>query len=153
MRIEHILVDGYSIMHQWTELKPARLQSLATGRQALIHLLTQFHDADGRALTVVFDGRSLPRGGEATRTSIQVVFSKDGQTADAVIERIIGQSPKPQSFLVATDDYAEQNVVEGFGAQTISAQGFHSMVQAEVSDLSQTLETLSLKNRNFGRRH
>lgn len=149
---EHILVDGYSILHQWEELRKPRLQSLAKGRQALIQLLTQFHDARGGQLTVVFDGRSLPRGGEAISTAIGVVYSKAGQTADAVIERIVGQSPKPETYTVATDDHAEQNLVESLGGRTLSADAFHSMVQAELQDIGSLIEQISQKNRNFGRR-
>ena len=153
MAIEHILVDGYSILHQWPELKKARLHNMAAGRQALIHLLTQFQDCNGTRLTVVFDGRSIPKSGEGSSTQIQIVYSKSGQTADALIERLIGQSANPSSFLVATDDHAEQNIVEAFGAQTISADGFHAMVIAELEDLGDVLERLSMDNRRFNRRN
>ncbi len=152
MAIEHILVDGYSIVHQWAELKKARLHSLAAARQALILLLTRFHDCHGGRLTVVFDGRSVPRGGEPIRTGIQVLYSKDGQTADAVIERIVGQSANPSTYLVATEDHAEQNTVDGLGGQTISADGFHAMVESELDDLGHVIESMSHKSRPFGRR-
>lgn len=152
MVTEHILVDGYSILHNWTELKPARTRSLAAGRQALIHLLTQFHDCRGGSLTIVFDGRSLPQGGDGIRSSIQILYSKEGQTADAVIERMVGQSPKPDQYLVATDDYAEQNVVEGLGARTISADIFHAMVEGELNNLETALEKISFKNRRFNQK-
>ncbi|MBI4027157.1 MAG: NYN domain-containing protein [Verrucomicrobia bacterium] len=146
---KHILVDGYSILHQWSELKAARTRSLAAGRQALIHLLTQFHDGHGGCLTLVFDGRNVPRGGDGIRTGIQVLYSKEGQTADAFIERMIGQSTNPGHYLVATDDHAEQMAVEGLGGETISAGGFHAMVQAELKDITQAMEEISLKNRRF----
>ncbi len=150
--IAHILVDGYSILHQWQELRPARLRNLAAGREALIHLMTQFHDCQDKKITIVFDGRSLPRGGESIRTSVQVIYSKSGQTADAVIERMVGQSPDPSRYLVATDDHAEQNMVESLGARSISADAFHGMVKAELENLDQCLESLAMKNRPFGRR-
>lgn len=148
----HILVDGYSILHQWEEFRPALRTSLAAGRQALIHILTQFHDCRGGKMTLVFDGRSLPKGGDGVRTQVDIIYSKDGQTADAVIERMVGQSARPQDFLVATDDYAEQNVIESLGGRTISADGFHAMVQSELQDLGKALETLSSRNQSFGRR-
>ena len=151
MSHEHILVDGYSMLHQWAELKPARLRSLATGRQALILLLTHFHDSHGGELTVVFDGRSLPRGGEGVKTNIHVLYSRKDETADAVIERMVGQSQRPHDFLVATDDHAEQNVVEAFGARTLSADGFHAMIEAELKDSKEILKQLSFSNRHFSR--
>ncbi len=152
MSTEHILVDGYSILHQWDELKPSRLRSLAAGRQALIHLLTRFHDCQGGELVVVFDGRSLPSDNKATSTGVRVLYSKEGQTADAVIERIVGLSSHPDSYLVATEDYAEQSVIESLGGRTISADGFYAMVKARLNDMDQAIDRISLKNRRFSRR-
>ena len=150
MEVKHIIVDGYSILHQWEELAAARVKNLASGRQALIHLLTQFHDCYGGELTVVFDGRSIPRGGDDIQTSIQILYSQKEQTADALIERMVGKSPDPSIFLVATDDYAEQNTIESLGGRAISAEGFHAMVKAELKNVQQVLDTNSLKNRRFG---
>jgi uncharacterized protein len=152
MNSSHILVDGYSILYQWPELKSRLVKNLAAGRQALIQVLTQYHDCRGGKLTVVFDGRSLPKGGEAIKTSIGVVYSKDGQTADALIERIIGQSSRPGDYLVATDDFAEQNMVESLGGQTVSADAFHSMVESELQDLKSVLDHLTRKNWSFPRK-
>lgn len=148
---EQILVDGYSILHQWDELKPARTRSLAAGREALVLLLTRFHDARGGALTVVFDGRSLPAGGLPFKTGVRVVFSRNDETADAVIERIVGQSPQPARLLVATDDAMERNVVEALGAHTVSAEIFRAMVQDELKDMQADLKKIDLRNRDFRR--
>jgi len=148
---KHILVDGYSMLHQWDELKPARLRSLAAGREALILLLTHFHDSHGGKLTVVFDGRSVPRGGAGVKTDVGILYSREGETADAVIERMVGQSPRPHDFLIATDDHAEQNIVESLGARAISADGFHAMMEDELKNLKDFLKQLSLVNRRFSR--
>jgi len=150
--MEHILVDGYSILHQWSELKAARMRSLAAGRQALIHILTQFHDCHGGHLTLVFDGRSIPRGGDGIRSGIQILYSREGQTADAVIERIVGQSADPEKFLVATDDHAEQNIIEGLGGRVLSADAFHAAVKSELKSLEQILEGISSGNSGFRNR-
>lgn len=148
---EQILVDGYSLLHQWDELKPARMRSLAAGREALVLWLTRYHDARGGQLTVVFDGRSLPAGGLPFQTGVRVVYSRDGETADAVIERFVGQSPQPARILVATDDAMERNVVEALGARTVSAEIFYAMVRDELQDLQTDLKTISLRNRDFRR--
>ncbi|MDD2710268.1 MAG: NYN domain-containing protein [Verrucomicrobiae bacterium] len=149
---EHILVDGYSLIHQWDELRTARGRGAAAGRDALISALTRFHDSHGGGLTVVFDGQSVPKGGAAIKTGIQIVYSRAGESADAVIERMVGQSPRPADFLVATDDMAEQRVVEGFGAHTISAAGFRRMVEDDSKDLGREIKDLSRRNQGFSRR-
>jgi predicted RNA-binding protein with PIN domain len=149
--MEHLLVDGYNILHQWDELKPGRGRSLAAAREALVLALTRYHDARGGELTVVFDGRSLPPGGFPFKTGIQIRFSREGETADAVIERIVGQAPKDARFLVATDDEMERQVVEALGAHTISAQILRSMVKDELDGLDATLQKLGSQNRRFSR--
>jgi predicted RNA-binding protein with PIN domain len=150
--MQHILVDGYSIIHHWDEFRKYRGGNLPVARQLLIGILTQYHDYDKRPLTVVFDGRSLPKSGETIRTSIEVIFSKTNQTADAVIEQRVGQSPKPGSYLVATEDGAEQSIIESLGGRTMSADAFHSMIMADLKEISTELDKLSSRNRSFGRR-
>ena len=150
--MEHLLVDGYSILHQWDELKPGRGRSLAAAREALVLLLTRYHDARGGELTVVFDGRSLPPGGFPFKTGLRILFSREGETADAVIERMVGQAPKDSRFLVATDDEMERSVVESLGAHTISAQILRSMVRDALKDLDAVLQKLAGRNRRFPRR-
>lgn len=150
--MEHILVDGYNILHQWTEFARARRSSLAKARQALIHLLTQFHDCHGGRMTLVFDGRSAARGDPSLRTNIEIIYSRQGESADAVIERVVGRSANPANFVVATDDRIQQSTVESFGARAISADMFHDLVESELDNLSGVLDGITARNRPFGRR-
>ena len=53
---------------------------------------------------------------------------------------------------MATDDHVEQNVVEGLGARTISADIFHAMVEGELNNLETALEEISFKNRRFNQK-
>ena len=152
MSEEHLLVDGYSILHQWDELKRDRIRSLAAGRRRLVQLLTQFHDCRPGSLTVVFDGRSGAAGGDEVGSGIEVIYSRKGQSADALIERMVGGSGRPQTFLVATDDRAERGVIEGLGGRTISADDLRLMVAAELKELSRTLEVNRARNLRFARR-
>lgn len=149
MAMEHILVDGYNMIHQWTEFQAIRSKNLAASRKALIHLLTRFHDCHGGKLTVVFDGRNLPKGSDEIRTDIGVIYSKQGQSADAVIERIVGQSANPSVYLVATDDHAEQNLVESLGGRTMSADVFHSIICEKLDGMQDLLDNLTSHNQRF----
>ena len=150
--MEHILVDGYNILHQWPEFERARRSSLAKARQALINLLTQFHDCHGGKMTLVFDGRSTSRGDPSLHTNIAVIYSRQGESADAVIERIVAHSAKPGDFLVATDDQIQRSTVESFGARVTSADMFHILVESELDNLGQALDQITSKNRSFGKR-
>jgi predicted RNA-binding protein with PIN domain len=146
---ESILVDGYSVIFRWPELQKARLKNLATSRDLLIQILTQYQDCVRKKIIVVFDGRSPSKGTASIRTNLQIYYSQQGQTADAVIERIVGQSAQPHLFLVATDDQAEQNIVEGLGGKTVSCDIFRSMIQEELEDLQELMDVLA-RNRGSG---
>jgi predicted RNA-binding protein with PIN domain len=54
MALIRILVDGYSMLHNWPELAPGAARHSARAREELIAMLTQFHDAAGTPLTIFF---------------------------------------------------------------------------------------------------
>jgi predicted RNA-binding protein with PIN domain len=62
MALVRILVDGYSLLHNWPELAPGWARHSAAARDELIRLLTLYQDAAGTPVTVFFDGSSPPRG-------------------------------------------------------------------------------------------
>ena len=53
MSLVRILVDGYSLLHNWTELAPGKPRYSAAAREDLIAVLTHYHDACGTPITVV----------------------------------------------------------------------------------------------------
>ena len=55
MALVRILVDGYSLLHNWTELAPGKPRYSAAAREELIAALTQYHDACGTPITVIFE--------------------------------------------------------------------------------------------------
>src|SRR6266567_3370333 len=56
MALVRILVDGYSLLHNWPELASGKPRHSAAAREELITQLTQYHDACGTPITIVFDG-------------------------------------------------------------------------------------------------
>ena len=63
MALVRILVDGYSLLHNWPHLAPRKARHSAAAREELIHVLTQYRDAIGTPITVVFDGSGARAGG------------------------------------------------------------------------------------------
>src|SRR5690348_11371302 len=89
MALARILVDGYSLLHNWPELAPGRPRHSARAREELIHVLTRYHDATGEPIAVFFDGAGARAGTPAgeSNAAVEVLFSRAGQTADQMIER------------------------------------------------------------------
>src|SRR5437764_11654067 len=90
MALVRILIDGYSLLHNWPELARGRARHSAAAREELIRRLTLYQDAIGTPLTIFFDGAGAPRGTQpAPSTSeVEVLYSRRGQTADNMIERV-----------------------------------------------------------------
>src|SRR5262245_59245389 len=89
MSLVRILVDGYSLLHNWPALAPDRARHSAAARDELVHALTRYQDAVGTPITIFFDGSGAPPNvpkNESTGT-VEVLFSGPGQTADDMIER------------------------------------------------------------------
>ena len=62
MVLARILVDGYSLLHNWPELAPGAARHSARAREELVHVLTRYHDATGEPVTIFFDGAGAPPG-------------------------------------------------------------------------------------------
>ena len=89
MALVRILVDGYSFLHGWPALAPGKPRHSPVAREELINVLTQYHDACGTPITIVFDGAGSKRAaGEPPPSSgIEILYSRANQTADQMIER------------------------------------------------------------------
>src|SRR5262245_57532350 len=90
MPLVRILVDGYSLLHNWPELAPGMPRHSAAARDELIHWLTLYRDAIGTPITIVFDGAGAPSGTPKpiSTPDLEIFYSRAGQTADDVIERV-----------------------------------------------------------------
>src|SRR3974377_2379565 len=91
MALVRILVDGYSLLHNWPGLAPGRARHSAAARDELIHRLTLYQDATGTPVTIFFDGAGAPGGRPtaASTSSVEVLYSRKGKTADEMIERAV----------------------------------------------------------------
>lgn len=150
MALVRILVDGYSLLHNWPELAPGKPRHSAAARAELIHVLTQYQDAAGTPLTVFFDGSGAPAGvpkNESTR-AVEVLFSKAGQTADDMIERAAFRFQPYGEVLAVTDDNAERDTVIAMGGSVSSCLNFISLVESALNELADDVKQHNRNERN-----
>jgi len=118
-----LLVDGYNIIFAWDDLKKLAKDSLDAARSALIHALCNYQGVKGCRLVLVFDAYRV-KGGEGSVEqpgNIEVVYTKEGETADMYIERMSYELGRSHRVKVATSDGLEQIMISGHGAQRVSA--------------------------------
>jgi predicted RNA-binding protein with PIN domain len=155
MALIRILVDGYSLLHNWPELAPGAARHSEPARDALVDLLQHYQDACGTPVTVFFDGagkrRARPKQGDSGQ-AVEVLFSNAGQTADDLIERAAHRFQEYGEVLVVTDDSAERHMVSGFGGSVASCANFIRMVDQALAEMQDKLNRHNRAARNSFRR-
>jgi predicted RNA-binding protein with PIN domain len=129
VRPQYLLVDGHSIIFAWPELRLLHERRTSLAREALIRQLRDFQDWSGTKVVVVFDGRGSSVSHEAEPGEIQVFYSRVGQTADSIIERLASKYAERFRLIVATADYLEQETTGASGAETVSPDGLRELLR------------------------
>jgi uncharacterized protein len=129
VRPQYLLVDGHSIIFAWPELRLLHEQRTSLAREALIRQLRDFQDWSGIKVVAVFDGRGSAVSQEAEPGEIQVFYSRAGQTADSIIERLASKYAERFHLIVATGDYLEQETAGASGAETVSPEGLRDLLR------------------------
>lgn len=125
-----IIIDGYNLIRQWPELAMLDRTDLEAGREALLVELAAYRRAKAHRITVVFDGRErggFSESGEQAR-GIAVRYSRQGETADEVIDRLAAGSG--QGTAVVSSDHAVQAAARRHGAVPIASAEFILRVEA-----------------------
>lgn len=150
MALVRILVDGYSLLHNWPELAPGRARHSAAARDELIRRLTLYQDAVGTPVTIFFDGVSARNGRPpaASASEVEVLYSRTGQTADQMIERAAHRFGPYGEVLAVTDDHAERDTVISLGGSASSCWSFIQAVENTLAELGD-----DIKHHNRRERH
>jgi predicted RNA-binding protein with PIN domain len=85
----------------------------------------------------------MTRGHKPDPKAVEVLYSKAGQTADDLIERAAYRFRDYGEVLVVTDDHAERDTVQGFGALASSCATFIAQIEGELKQVH-----LDLKHHN-----
>ena len=141
MALVRILVDGYSLLHSWPQLAEGKPRHTAAAREELVQILSHYRDASGTPITVVFDGGgpNLPKAEPGSPMDVEILFSRTGQTADQIIERVTHRIQSYGEVLVVTDDFAERDTVTSMGGMAASCASFIQMVESALGDLERDL--------------
>ena len=128
MRPEYLIVDGHSVIFSWPELRELHQRRSSLARDALVRKLRDYQDWTGVRVVVVFDGRGTAVDASAEPGEIQIFYSRAGQTADSVVERLASNYGSQYRLLVATSDYLEQETASACGAECISAEALRGLL-------------------------
>ena len=106
MKQKYIIVDGYNIIFSWSDLAELARGDIDAARRKLCDELSSFAGFTKCRLVVVFDGwKQKGNPGEKSQFhNIQVVYTKEGETADAYIEALAAEIGNNYAVRVASSD-------------------------------------------------
>ncbi len=137
-----LIVDGHSVIFQWPELRGLHERQGFAARERLVRLLTRYQDSTSVTVAIVFDGRGERASKDAETQSIQVFYSKTGQTADSIIERLVAKYATSHNVVVATDDFLERQTVEAFGGLWMSTDQLKAEITRVEGELDEEIRRL-----------
>lgn len=150
MALVRILVDGYSLLHAWPDLCRGKPPHSAGAREELVQVLTRYQDATGTPVTVIFDGRGHGRGMKTApeKKSVEVLYSRAGQTADQMIERAAHRFQAFGEVLAVTNDVAERETVLSLGGLASSCINFIETVISTLAEQADDIKHYNRRERN-----
>lgn len=133
----YLLVDGYNIIHSWEDLKEIAADNLDAARELLTQRLCNYQGYTQCELILVFDAYKVKGGvGSVEKVNnINVVYTKEAETADAYIEKVTHALAKKHRVRVATSDGLEQIIILGSGAERLPASAFLEEIKATEKEI------------------
>ena len=121
---EYLLIDGYNIVFAWEDLRELAAKDIMAARDKLIDMIVDFAGFRREHVILVFDAYKVRGGrGEVIHVGgIDVIYTKEAETADLYIEKAAHELSKRYKVTVATSDAVEQVIIYGAGAYRMSAQ-------------------------------
>ncbi|WP_303835856.1 translation factor GTPase family protein [Ruminococcus flavefaciens] len=141
---DYLLVDGYNIIFAWDDLKKIAEENLDAARAELIHRMCNYQGYIGSELILVFDAYKVKGKHRDIEKycNINIVYTKESETADSYIEKVSHELSKKHRVRVATSDGLEQMIILGNGAMRISAAEFRKRVDAAESAIKEFIDAL-----------
>lgn len=116
----HLIVDGYNLLAGAGSLSG----HLESARERLVHDLAAYRHRKNHSITVVFDGwqQGQPSEQREHRAGVQVIYSKRGERADQVIQRLAREYGA--DCAVVSSDHEIVNAARAHGAFVMGAREF-----------------------------
>jgi predicted RNA-binding protein with PIN domain len=136
-RQQYLIVDGYNIIFAWEDLAEVARHDLDAARRGLLNVLSSYAGFKKCRTVVVFDGYKV-KGNPGTKEqfhNLQVVYTAEGETADAYMEALVAQVGSNYNLRVATSDSLVQLSSLRSGVLRMSARELRREVEEACQDM------------------
>lgn len=145
---EYLIVDGYNMLFAWESLRELAKGDIAAARKRLMDILSNYCGFKKTEVVLVFDGYRV-KGNAGERFDyhgLKVAYTKESETADALIERLIAEIGKNYALRVASSDGMIQLSGVRAGALRMTARELEAEVESVNERLREYMESLKKGN-------
>ena len=143
-----LIVDGYNVIFAWDELKSIAQSDLDLARSRLMDMLNNYSIFTKCETVLVFDAYLVPSGSgkKFDYHNIHVVFTKENETGDNYIEKLVSTIGKNERVRVITSDGLIQLSAVRAGVMRMSASEFEGEMNRVSEEIHDILSSLKIKS-------
>ena len=140
-----VILDGYNLIFAWDTLTEIAKFSLEKARETLMDILASYVAFTKTELLLVFDAYHVGggSGSDTQRDGFRVVYTKQNQTADAYIEKVIHDLGPDFTIRVVTGDYLLQISAVTSGVSRMTTGEFIREVENVSNEISEFARRLA----------
>ena len=144
---DYIIVDGYNLMFAWDGLSAMAKDNFDAARHILTEILCNYRGYTRCELALVFDGYKVKgnTGEKSDYNGIKLVYTKENETGDMYIERLVKEIGKNYSVRVVTSDNLIQVSALHSGALRVSAREFIKEIERTNAQIKEIIAQNSAK--------
>ncbi len=131
------IIDGYNVIFAWNSLKELSSINIDSAKDRLISIMSEYRAIIDVPFIVVFDGYKVKgnKGTDEHKEDVQVIHTKEGETADAYIERFANANKDKLSITVVTSDSLIRQLAIGSNCTVVSSAEFEMQVESAKKEL------------------
>ena len=138
----YVIIDGYNLIFAWEFLRKYADADLSLAREIIVRMMCNYTSFYKCRAIVVFDAYKRPdvnNREESHHGRVLEVYTKEGETADAYIERKTAELAPKNNVRVVTSDYTEQLMVLGSGGLRVSSREFILELEKLTDDINEII--------------
>ncbi len=142
-----VIIDGYNLIFSWEMLKKKAEVELSEARDTLMDILADYVAFTKTELVLVFDAYLVKdgRGSDFAKNGFRVVYTKQDQTADTYIEKMMAELGPDYNIRVVTGDRLVQNSALVSGVLRMTTKEFEDEVKRVGNEITEFVRELAEK--------
>lgn len=143
-------MDGYNVINAWRNVFKLDTESLEDCRDKLLNILSNYQGYKKINIIVVFDAHMVKKGRKKKEKfdNLQIIYTKEYQTADNYIERFVYEKARENIVRVVTSDYLEQTMVMSNGGIRVSPREFWEDIEDTIKKTKEKIQHKERVNRS-----